>query len=45
MVRAGQLLLSEPHVRELDLNPVVAGPEGCWAVDARVLLDPSGYTS
>ncbi|MCL6498678.1 MAG: acetate--CoA ligase family protein [Firmicutes bacterium] len=45
LVRAGQLLLSEPHVRELDLNPVVAGPEGCWAVDARVLLDRAGYTS
>ncbi|MER3455475.1 MAG: acetyl-CoA synthetase [candidate division GAL15 bacterium] len=39
LVRVGELLVSEPHVRELDLNPVVAGPHGCWAVDARVVLD------
>jgi hypothetical protein len=45
LVQVGQLLLAEPHVRELDLNPVVAGPDGCWAVDARVLLDRSAYTS
>ncbi len=45
LVRVGQLLLAEARVRELDLNPVVAGPDGCWAVDARVLLDRSGYTS
>jgi acetyl coenzyme A synthetase (ADP forming)-like protein len=25
-----------PQVAELDLNPVIAGPEGCIAVDARV---------
>ncbi len=41
VVKVGQLLLCEPHVREVDLNPVVAGPQGCWAVDARVVLDAS----
>jgi hypothetical protein len=25
-----------PDVAELDLNPVIAGPNGCVAVDARV---------
>jgi hypothetical protein len=25
-------------VSELDLNPVIAGPDGCLAVDARVRL-------
>jgi acyl-CoA synthetase (NDP forming) len=25
-----------PEVAELDLNPVIAGPDGCVAVDARV---------
>lgn len=45
LVRAGQLLVSEPEVRELDLNPVVAGPDGCWAVDARVVLDAEGASS
>jgi len=29
-----------PEVAELDLNPVIAGPEGCVAVDARVRLRP-----
>jgi ATP-grasp domain len=25
-----------PEVAELDLNPVIAGPDGCVAVDARI---------
>ena len=25
-----------PEVVELDLNPVIAGPDGCVAVDARI---------
>jgi len=29
-----------PQVAELDLNPVIAGPDGCVAVDARVRLRP-----
>jgi acetate---CoA ligase (ADP-forming) len=29
-----------PEVAELDLNPVIAGPGGCVAVDARVRLRP-----
>lgn len=29
-----------PDVAELDLNPVIAGPAGCVAVDARVRLRP-----
>ena len=34
-----------PEVAELDLNPVIAGPDGCVAVDARVRVrrpEPSG---
>jgi acyl-CoA synthetase (NDP forming) len=27
-----------PDVAELDLNPVIAGPDGCVAVDARVRI-------
>jgi acetyl coenzyme A synthetase (ADP forming)-like protein len=30
-----------PEVAELDLNPVLAGPDGCIAVDARVRVDHS----
>ncbi|HEX9415671.1 MAG TPA: GNAT family N-acetyltransferase [Gaiellaceae bacterium] len=33
-----------PEVAELDLNPVIASPDGCVAVDARVRLRPSQRT-
>jgi acyl-CoA synthetase (NDP forming) len=29
-----------PEVAELDLNPVIAGPDGCVAVDARIRVAP-----
>jgi acyl-CoA synthetase (NDP forming) len=28
-----------PEVAELDLNPVLAGPDGCTAVDARIRIE------
>ena len=34
--RLGRLAEDFPEVSELDLNPVIAGPDGCVAVDARV---------
>jgi acetate---CoA ligase (ADP-forming) len=42
--RLGRLAEDLPEVTELDLNPVIAGPAGCVAVDARVHLRvrPSG---
>jgi acetyl coenzyme A synthetase (ADP forming)-like protein len=36
--RLGRLAEDFPEVSELDLNPVLAGPDGCVAVDARVRL-------
>ena len=36
--RLGRLAEEVPEVGELDLNPVLAGPDGCVAVDARVRL-------
>jgi acetate---CoA ligase (ADP-forming) len=36
--RLAQLAEDFPEVAELDLNPVIAGPGGCVAVDARVRL-------
>jgi acyl-CoA synthetase (NDP forming) len=36
LVRIGRLVADLPEVVELDLNPVIALPEGCVAVDARV---------
>jgi acyl-CoA synthetase (NDP forming) len=34
--RLSRLGVDLPQVAELDLNPVIAGPEGCVVVDARV---------
>ena len=36
MLRVGRLVADFPEIAELDLNPVMAGPDGCVAVDARV---------
>jgi hypothetical protein len=36
VLRLGRLAEDFPEVNELDLNPVIAGPDGCVAVDARV---------
>jgi acyl-CoA synthetase (NDP forming) len=36
VVRLGRLAEDLPQVAELDLNPILAGPTGCVAVDARV---------
>ncbi|MFL5909689.1 MAG: GNAT family N-acetyltransferase [Gaiellaceae bacterium] len=36
--RLGRLAEEIPEVAELDLNPVLAGPDGCVAVDARIRL-------
>ena len=36
VLRVGRLVDDLPEIAELDLNPVIAGPDGCVAVDARV---------
>src|SRR4029077_9724683 len=36
--RLSRLALDLPEVAELDLNPVLALPDGCCAVDARIRL-------
>ena len=38
MLRLSRLAEDVPEVAELDLNPVLALPGGCIAVDARVRL-------
>jgi acyl-CoA synthetase (NDP forming) len=45
--RVAQLALDLPQVQELDLNPVIvrAVGEGAFAVDARLVLGPTGPTS
>jgi acetyltransferase len=36
MVNLAKLAVAQPRLQELDLNPLIATPGGCWAVDARV---------
>jgi acetyltransferase len=38
LVRFSQLVLEQPWIRELDINPLLVAPGGVLALDARVLL-------
>jgi acyl-CoA synthetase (NDP forming) len=39
LVALGDLGVERPDIREVDLNPVIAGPHGALAVDALVVVD------
>jgi hypothetical protein len=41
LVRLGQLADSLPEIVEIDLNPVIATPEGLHVVDLRVRVAPN----
>jgi acetyltransferase len=38
LVNLSWLAIQEPELQELDINPLIATPAGCWAVDARIVL-------
>lgn len=38
LVRFSKLLVEQPSIREFDINPLLASPEGIVALDARVVL-------
>ena len=38
MVRFSQIVVEQPRIREIDINPVLASPERIVALDARVVL-------
>ena len=38
LVRFSQLVAEQPRIKEVDINPLLASPEGCLALDARVVL-------
>jgi succinyl-CoA synthetase beta subunit len=38
LVAVGELLLSHPQIAEIDLNPVAASPDGCVALDVRIVV-------
>ena len=37
--RIGQLMVDQSEISEVDLNPLIVGAEGAWAVDVRIVLD------
>ncbi|HEX7298826.1 MAG TPA: acetate--CoA ligase family protein [Solirubrobacteraceae bacterium] len=39
LVALGRIAEDHPHVREIDVNPLILGPDGPVAVDALVVLD------
>ena len=41
LLRVSRLADDLPEVSELDLNPVVAQPDGVWCVDVRVRISPA----
>jgi acetyltransferase len=38
LVNVSQLIVEQPQIREIDINPLLVSPEGMIALDARVLL-------
>ncbi|HEX6076413.1 MAG TPA: GNAT family N-acetyltransferase [Micromonosporaceae bacterium] len=42
LLRVGRLAEDIPEIAELDLNPVLAGPDGLFAVDAKLRLSEVG---
>jgi acyl-CoA synthetase (NDP forming) len=45
LLQVAALAETHPELKELDLNPVFAYPDGCLAVDARVVLHAEGASS
>ncbi|KAB2660744.1 MAG: bifunctional acetate--CoA ligase family protein/GNAT family N-acetyltransferase [Verrucomicrobia bacterium] len=41
LVRFGDLVVNHPRIAEIDINPLLAGPDGLVALDGRVVLHPA----
>jgi acetyltransferase len=41
LVRFSQLVVEQPWIKEIDINPLLAAPEAIIALDARVVLHPA----
>jgi hypothetical protein len=37
IINLANLAVAQPHLQELDINPLMATLGGCWAVDARLV--------
>jgi acetyltransferase len=44
LVRFSQLIIEQPRIKELDINPLLASPQGLFALDARVVLHDASIT-
>jgi acetyltransferase len=44
LVRFGQLVVEQPWIKEIDINPLFATSEGLVALDARMVLHDSGIS-
>jgi len=42
MVRFSQLVVEQPRIKEIDINPLLASPDRILALDARIMLHPFG---
>ena len=42
LVRFSQLVIEQPWISEIDINPLLASPEQFLALDARIVLHPPG---
>jgi acetyltransferase len=42
LVRFSQLVVEQRWIKELDINPLIASPDGLMALDGRVVLHPVG---
>jgi len=41
LVRFSELVVENPRISEIEINPLLASPEGLFALDARVILHPA----
>ncbi len=44
LVTFSHLIVEHPRIQEVDINPLLAGPDGIVALDARVILFPKSMT-
>jgi acetyltransferase len=44
LVRFSELVVENPRIADVEINPLLAGPDGIVALDARVILHPPGVS-
>jgi acetyltransferase len=44
LVRFSELVVENPRIADIEINPLLAGPDGIVALDARVVLHPPGVS-